>query len=99
MPSCGEGLWLADPRAGYRVGSDLTLHYWIDGNDVGTEHLAIADLSVEASLDHIGFNVQEGSACFDNLSVSPAPEPSTLALLASTTVGLLAYAWRRRKAV
>ena len=36
---------------------------------------------------------------FDNLDVTgpPVPEPSTLALLTSGLIGLLAYAWRKRK--
>jgi hypothetical protein len=31
------------------------------------------------------------------MTVSTVPEPSTLAILASTLVGMLAYAWRKRK--
>ena len=31
------------------------------------------------------------------LDISEVPEPSTLVLLASGLVGLLAYAWRKRK--
>ena len=30
-------------------------------------------------------------------SAAPIPEPSTLVLLASGLIGLLAYAWRKRK--
>jgi hypothetical protein len=38
-----------------------------------------------------------GQAGIDNLSISQVPEPSTLALLSAGLVGLLAYAWRKRK--
>ena len=37
------------------------------------------------------------SLIFDNLSVSSIPEPSTVVLLLTAGVGLLAYAWRKRK--
>ena len=40
------------------------------------------------------------NACFDNggsltMSVTEAPEPTTLALLAAGTIGLLGFIWRR----
>jgi hypothetical protein len=33
----------------------------------------------------------------DNVSVSAVPEPGTLALAVAGVLGLLAYAWRKRK--
>ena len=45
------------------------------------------------------FGVEEGSstAWVDNFSVTGVPEPSTLGLLITGLLGLLAYAWRKRK--
>jgi len=39
------------------------------------------------------------TAYIDNVSVTTAsiPEPSSIALLTSAIVGLLAYAWRKRR--
>jgi hypothetical protein len=34
---------------------------------------------------------------FDNVTVNPVPEPSALALLTTGAIGLLAYAWRKRR--
>lgn len=61
-----------------RVGTDLTLQYWIDGVNRGVSHIIITDLAVELSLDHVGLTAIQGSAYFDNLSV--VPEPATLLL-------------------
>jgi hypothetical protein len=38
-----------------------------------------------------------GSSLMESFLLSPVPEPSTLLLLASGAIGLLAYAWRKRK--
>lgn len=51
----------------------------------GTEYVTIA---AKAS----GWDV-----CFDAVTVNPVPEPSTLAPLAAGMVGLLCYAWRKRR--
>lgn len=45
-----------------------------------------------------GFIYPDAYSYVDNVSVSsPIPEPSTIALLATGLIGLLAYAWRKRK--
>lgn len=42
-------------------------------------------------------SANSGTAYWDNLTVTQIPEPGTLALLAAGLVGLLCYAWRKRK--
>jgi hypothetical protein len=74
-----------------RVGTDLTLQYWIDGVNRGLSQIIIPDLAVELSLDHIGLTAVQGSAYFDDLSV--IPEPATMLLL-----GLGGLALRARNA-
>ena len=52
------------------------------------------------TVNYIGFGgaFKTGAvSTIDNVSVSAIPEPSTLALLATGLIGLLAYAWRKRK--
>ena len=75
-----------------RIGTDLTIEYWIDSVNKGVSQITISDLTVELSLDHVGLTAAQGSAYYDNLSV--VPEPATLSLLA---IGGLALIRRRRK--
>jgi len=63
------------------------------GNSMGNGLLSAA--SFPGAL-HIDLHTDGGTtATFDNVTI--IPEPSTLALLLTATVGLLAYAWRRRR--
>jgi hypothetical protein len=41
--------------------------------------------------------VDVSSPAFDNFSLTVVPEPGTLAIIATGLLGLLAYAWRKRK--
>ncbi len=58
-------------------------------------------LFTDAATKYAGFAVGSTtgstSGYVDNFVVSTVPEPSTLSLLAAGLVGLLAYAWRKRR--
>ncbi|MBN1394411.1 MAG: PEP-CTERM sorting domain-containing protein [Pirellulales bacterium] len=49
--------------------------------------------------NYIGFekSMAVDGCYFDDLTITKVPEPSTLVLLTSGLIGLLAYAWRKRK--
>jgi hypothetical protein len=60
------------------------------------------DILVHAG-DHIDFTIDSGSAGWNKdmtglaVTITQTPEPATMAMLVSGLVGLLAYAWRKRK--
>ena len=54
-----------------RVGTVLTLSYWINEQNAGTVNLDIADLAQEESLNHIDLHANAGSAYFDNVCLQP----------------------------
>ena len=68
----------------------------IDGSVVGSGPYS---LSWSAGDRYIGLGKIAGggsTAFFDNLQLQSIPEPSSMAILASALIGLLAYAWRKR---
>jgi hypothetical protein len=76
---------------------------WSDASSLSWTATA-AGHGLEIQVDVTGFS-QAGiwtanQAMLDNfrLEATPAPEPSMMALLATGPIGLLAYAWRRRRA-
>jgi len=61
-----------DVRIDYsQTSGDLSLHYWVDNQDLGTIQVVIPDLNAENSLDHLDLTAQEGSAFFDDILVLP----------------------------
>jgi hypothetical protein len=52
-----------------RVGTDLNIQYWIDGEYVGEHNEIIADLSRELSMSQFMFVAQEGSTYIDNIVI------------------------------
>ncbi len=78
----------------------LSFNYGEGGADAGEINMNLADNGFEVMLlTMANLSSQDCTWQFDRLTVSSTvvPEPSTLALLACGLVGLLAYAWRKRK--
>jgi hypothetical protein len=67
--------------------------------DITTQAFTAAKDSYTLSLVSIDHEVLGGGQVLlvDNVSVSAVPEPGTLALAVAGVLGLLAYAWRKRK--
>ena len=56
--------------------------------------------AIDNNGDIVGYGTDSSSntyQAFEILNVAATPEPGTLTLLAAGLVGLLAYAWRKRK--
>lgn len=73
--------------------TDLTATYTATGTDPElNQPLAIV---LQTNAHHNGAQI----TAFDNIRLDfvPAPEPGTLAMLVAGLLGLLAYAWRRRR--
>lgn len=82
-----------------KVGGNLTFGW--DQGSTGTfveSTVSISSYSFLATSSKLFFGVYEGAATSyaDNFSVTAMPEPTTLSLLISGLLGLLAYAWRKR---
>lgn len=57
------------------------------------------DVEATTEISTLQFGIQNDQGYFrlDDVAVTLVPEPSTLALLVASCVGLLGYAWRRRQ--
>ncbi|MBN1395855.1 MAG: PEP-CTERM sorting domain-containing protein [Pirellulales bacterium] len=80
----------------YEVGYYLTS----DSSQVVLKTFTITgtgNLNPGAAIGYYADIRDNASASFDNFRMDVVPEPSTLALLAAGLVGLLCYAWRKRK--
>ncbi len=76
------------------------VNMWINGTEVVTGYSATGLSSF--TNNYVGLGCLTGGSTkvqtWDNLTVTtPIPEPSTIALLSAGLIGLLAYAWRKRK--
>lgn len=65
----------------------------------GTGTLALSGLNASTGLYFGTASITPGSGrpSWDNLTYTAVPEPTSMAILLSAIVGLLAYAWRKRK--
>ncbi len=76
------------------------LSAWIDGTQVVDDHTLVGDAATRI-VNYVSVGTGGGTytspSTFDDLQVSKIPEPTTLVMLFTGLIGLLAYAWRRRK--
>ena len=84
QPPCGRRPW--------KLALDTS-----DGTKI--YELDITGIDTSKSISSITFSGMTGytTAGIFALSGAPVPEPGTISLLSAGVIGLLAYAWRRRK--
>jgi hypothetical protein len=67
---------------------DFTYHSSLHSTSTGNAFLRISNFPAAP---------EAGTPAFDNFSLTIVPEPNTLVLICTGVMGLLAYAWRKRR--
>jgi hypothetical protein len=67
------------------------------GSTPGTLTKFSTDIAVTAGSHILKLDAPNGMGNIDRVSVTQTPEPATLVLLVSGLIGLVCYAWRKRK--
>lgn len=101
---CGDGTTYGSVTMEYRDLTNGEEDFTIDSEIQDKDLYLVPDingkfnsLGIVATLQPSPYSYNQHQY-IDNISiVNPVPEPSTLALFASGLIGLLAYAWRKRK--
>lgn len=75
-----------------RIDDDVSLHYWIDKNDLGIININDVNMVLELAYNQLQLTAPKGTVFFDDVLVTP--EPATLSLLA---LGGLALRKRNKK--
>jgi hypothetical protein len=97
-------VWVTDASGNTDVSASLgtslapNLSSLPDNIDVGCRANAIPSNAFQGALDEVRiFTFAAGTFNVADTAITSVPEPGTLALLTAGLVGLLAYAWRKRK--
>jgi hypothetical protein len=89
------GTFTTDAWISVQIVADFTLGTYTA--NVGGVTFSDVLNSNATSVSRCYLSTSSGGIAFDNLSITTVPEPSTLLLTATGLLGLLAYAWRKRK--
>jgi len=83
------GVWYTETAPAYVPGTSGTTQLWA--------RLTLTGFA-EATNGTFGGQWAIDNGVIDNVRITSSPEPATLTLLVTGLIGLLAYAWRRRRA-
>ena len=92
--------WLLASTTG-TMPSNLTSLLTLDGTGFQNALASAGRIYLSESSDnknlYLNYAPTGGTGHAYSMGLSPVPEPGTLAILATGLMGLLAYAWRKRK--